>query len=72
MVYDMRVANTQDHRQNRTHTYKALIIDKSQVEGKKFLELEVPDSEKGLAIGRGGSNIKRVAEELGVKYIKVK
>ena len=55
-LYSVRSINTKDSRQNRTHTYRHYLIDKSV---KGVLELEIKDSEKGLAIGKGGANIKK-------------
>ena len=71
----MRIANTQDHRQNLTHTYAVALIDTKEVEelkqlGKKMIKIQVPDNMKGLVIGKRGSNIKKASEELGV-FIKV-
>ena len=55
-LYSVRSKNTQDSRQHVTHTFRHYLIDKSV---KGVLELEIKDSEKGLAIGKGGANIKK-------------
>lgn len=65
-----KVANTQDMRIGRTHTYRALIINKKL----KGNEIKVPEEfkdKKGLIIGKGGSKIKETAKELGKKYLKL-
>ena len=67
-----RIARTQDHRQNRTHTYRAWVVHKKITEGKEVLKLQVPvefENKKGLIIGKGGQRIKEVAKELGVSKI---
>ncbi len=65
-----RVANTQDHRQNRSHTYDVVLLDKEAIHGQKSIKIKIPDEYKGLVIGKGGQNIKRTSEELGI-FIKV-
>lgn len=70
VLASMRIADTQDYRQNRSHTYANAIIDTEAVKGKKSITIKVPDNMKGLVIGKGGSNIKRISEELGL-FIKV-
>ncbi len=66
-LVSMRVANTQDSRQNRSHTYENLLLDTEAIQGKKSITVKVPDNMKGLVIGKGGSNIKRLQEELGLQ-----
>ncbi len=70
VLASMRIANTQDHRQNRSHTYANAIIDIEAIKDKKTITIKVPDNMKGLVIGKGGSNIKRISEELEL-FIKV-
>jgi len=70
VLASMRIANTQDHRQNRSHTYANAIIDMEAIKDKKSITIKVPDNMKGLVIGKGGQNIKRISEELGL-FIKV-
>jgi len=70
VLASMRIANTQDHRQNRSHTYANAIIDVEAIKDKKSITIKVPDNIKGLVIGKGGQNIKRISEELGL-FIKV-
>jgi len=55
-LYSVRSINTKDSRCNRTHTYRHYLIDKSAT---GTLKLEIKDSEKGLAIGKKGANIKK-------------
>lgn len=71
VLTEVRVANTQDHRQNLSHTYDYLLIDTEAIKGKKMIEIEVPNELKGLVIGKGGQNIKRISQELGL-FIKIK
>lgn len=70
VLASMRIANTQDHRQNRSHTYSNALIDTEAVKGRKSIRIKVPDKMKGLVIGKGGQNIKRISEELGM-FIKI-
>ena len=63
----IRVANTEDSRQNRSHAYENLLLDTEAIQGKKSITVKVPDNMKGLVIGKGGSNIKRLQEELGLQ-----
>jgi len=55
-LYSVRSSNTKDSRCNITHTYRHYLIDKSAT---GMLILKIKDDEKGLAIGKGGSNIKK-------------
>jgi len=52
------------------YTGENLVIDKEAIKGKKSVTIKVPDNIKGLVIGKGGQNIKRMSEELGV-FIKI-
>ena len=64
----MRTANTQDYRQNRTHTDDVGYIDiekaKSLARNGK-LHINLPEEYMGKMIGAKGSNIKRLQEVLG-------
>jgi len=75
VLANMRIANTQDHRRNLTHAYEVAIINVEKVEelkkqGQKTIEIQVPDKMKGLVIGKKGSNIKKISNELGI-FIKI-
>lgn len=50
---------------------EGLIILKSAVQGKSHITLKVPAYLVGRIIGKGGCNIKKLAKEIGVRYIKV-
>lgn len=66
--FRMRTANTQDYRQNRTHTDDVGYIDiekaKSLARNGK-LHINLPEEYMGKMIGAKGSNIKRLQEVLG-------
>lgn len=51
--------------------FEGLIILQSAVQGKSNITLKVPRYFIGRIIGKGGCNVKRLAKELGVRYIKV-
>ncbi len=70
VLASIRIANTQDHRQNLSHTYENLLLDTEAIKGRKSITIKIPDNIKGLVIGKGGSNIKRISEELGL-FIKI-
>lgn len=66
--FRMRTANTQDYRQNRTHTDDVGYIDIEKAKdlaknGK--LHINLPEEYMGKMIGAKGSNIKRLQEVLG-------
>lgn len=65
-----RVGNTADHRQNRTHTDDVFLLDREKIAGKKNISINVPSDYKGFVIGKGGENIKRISNDLGI-YIKI-
>ena len=70
-------AYTRDHRQNRDHTYKKVIIDLEAIKQlkkkrKKVLTMHIPDDMKGIVIGKRGRNIKQLTKELEVDFIKIK
>jgi len=65
------VSYTQDLRQERSHTYDIILLDKEKIDGKKYIEIEIPDEYKGIVIGKGGGNIKKIGRELNC-FIKVK
>lgn len=50
-VYSVRVANTADSRYGRGHTYKSLVI-KRDIKKDVIVLKDIPDVEKGLAIGK--------------------
>lgn len=66
--FRMRKANTQDYRQNRTHTDDVGYIDiekaKSLTRNGK-LHINLPEEYMGKMIGKKGNNIKRLQEVLG-------
>ena len=66
--FRMRTANTQDYRQNRSHTDDVGYIDiekaKSLARNGK-LHINLPEEYMGKMIGAKGSNIKRLQEVLG-------
>lgn len=66
--FRMRTANTQDYRQNRTHTDDVGYIDiekaKSLARNGK-LHINLPEEYMGKMIGAKGSNIQRLQEVLG-------
>lgn len=47
--------------------YDNLLLDTEAIQGKKSITVKVPDNMKGLVIGKGGSKIKRLQEELGLQ-----
>ena len=51
--------------------FKGLIILKDALKGKQTITLKVPKFHISRVIGKGGANIKRLADELGLRYIKV-
>lgn len=59
-----RHANTADHRQNLVHTYQTVILDKEKIVEGATVVIVVPDQLKGLVIGKGGVNIKKICQEL--------
>jgi hypothetical protein len=61
------IAYTQDYRQNLTHTYQIVLINKSRIEDKHAVNIKVPDELKKIVIGKGGSVIKASTEKLGKK-----
>ena len=50
---------------------RGLIILKSAIQGKSVITLKVPKCFIGQVIGKGGCNVKKIAKELGVRYINV-
>lgn len=64
-----KVSNTRDHRQAIGHTYELVVLDSSLINGKN-LTIKVPEEYKGLVIGKGGENIKKISQKLGI-FIKV-
>lgn len=63
----MRIANTQDHRRNLSHTYRYALLNMAAIKNMKSITLKIPDNMKGLVIGKGGQNIKRISEQLGIQ-----
>lgn len=51
--------------------FKGLIILKDALKGKQTITLKVPKFHISRVIGKGGANIKRLSDELGLRYIKV-
>jgi len=66
-IAEIKVANTQDYRQNRTHTYDYILLDKTKIIWKKFLNIKIPDNYKWIVIWKWWSNIKEVSQELWVR-----
>ena len=66
--FRIKKANTQDHRQKITHTYDVGYIDiekaKSLIKNGK-LHINLPEEYMGMMIGKKGSNIKRLQDDLG-------
>jgi len=53
------------------HSIWFAIFDMNKIEPNGYITLKVPKDKVGLAIGKGGSNIKYWAEKIGVKKINV-
>lgn len=70
-VGNYRWANTQDHRQGRSHTEKTFFINKNKVPAGEngVLVIRVHDKDKFCFIGKGGQNIKSLQDEIGVSKI---
>ncbi|MFA5793416.1 MAG: KH domain-containing protein [Candidatus Gracilibacteria bacterium] len=68
---EIRSVNTQDHRQNLTHTYRVVLLDKSKITKGSTIIITIPDNLKGLVIGKGGANIKNICQKLFC-FIKIK
>ena len=68
-VYSERTKLTEDSRQGRTHTYAIWAVKKG-VKGVVSIKLPT-DAKVGKVIGRGGERIKRLAVEIGCKFIKL-
>ena len=68
-VYSERTKLTEDSRQGRTHTFKIWAVKKG-VSGVVSIKLPT-DAKVGKIIGRGGERIKRLASEIGCKFIKL-
>lgn len=75
--FRIRTANTQDHRQNRTHTYDVAYIDidkARQLVRNGKLHINLPEEYMGKMIGAKGSNINMITEKLreqGVEISKI-
>lgn len=65
-----RIANTADHRQHLTHTYRYVLLDKNAVKGNSVY-ITIPEELRGVVIGKGGANIKASSGKLG-KHIFLK
>lgn len=64
-ILSVKTENTQDHRQNLTHTYDNIYIDTDKLKNVKgTLHVDIPEDYMGLFIGKGGSHKKQVLEEL--------
>lgn len=60
----IRTANTADHRQHLTHTYRCVLLDKDAVKGNSA-HVSIPEELRGVVIGKGGANIKASSGKLG-------
>ncbi len=67
ILAENRIANTQDHRQNRSHTYKVILLDTENIKNNELLVLNIPNEYKWIIIGKWWANIKRLSEELWCK-----
>ena len=70
MVAQERIACTCDVRQGYDHTYQELLIHKERIKNDKrnFIIMEVPQNMIGMAIGKGGKNIKELEKKFGKKF----
>lgn len=57
---------------NSCYSFEGLVILKSALKGKHYITLEVPEWHVGIVIGKGGANIKKLTQELGLRHITVK
>lgn len=53
------------------YEYGEYIVGLKQNDNNKILTVNVPENLVGKIIGKGGTNIKNMAEKLGVKKIQV-
>lgn len=66
-IAEIKVWNTADHRQNRTHTYDYILLDKTKIEWKKSISIKIPDNYKWIVIWKWWSNIKNISQELWIR-----
>lgn len=66
-IAEIKVWNTLDHRQNRTHTYDYILIDKTKIEWKKSIDIKIPDNYKWIVIWKWWKNIKKISQELWIR-----
>lgn len=65
-IWSVRTACTADHRKGLGHTYLGVFLKKGTT---GTVHITIPDSVKGMFIGKGGSNIKSLQSEYGLKII---
>lgn len=53
-------------------SFDGLVLLKSAAKGKSVITIKVHEWDMGRVIGKGGQNVKRIAEALDVKTVKVK
>ncbi len=76
--YDSLPANEMDKKYVLVHLtrpgrgFDGLVLLKSAASGKTTIILKVHEWDMGRVIGKGGKNVKKIAEVLGVKTVKVK
>jgi hypothetical protein len=63
---EIKVWNTQDHRQNKTHTYEVILLDKESVKWKTSVDIKIPDNYKWLVIWKWWANIKEISQRLWI------
>jgi hypothetical protein len=64
VLASLRIANTADHRQHLTHTYRYVLLNKDAVKGNSA-HVVIPEGLRGIVIGKGGANIKASSAKLG-------
>ena len=64
-LLSVKTANTQDHRRNLTHTYNTIYLRVKDCDIKNgTLHMNIPKEYVGMVIGKGGSNINKIKENL--------
>jgi len=62
------IANGYNGQSCRGHNVgsEVYLIDREAIKGKRLIEVKIPDEAKGTVIGKGGENIRRISNELGI------